>query len=384
MAKDIKAFKTKIYPTKKQKEYFNRCFGIRRFAWNWGVENWNIYKSWISLDKAWNHSEELKENRPYLYEVNSMIKNMAFKDLNESWKKVYKKQGNPPKFKSKKKDSNRFSMNMKDAKSKTKTIMFKHKYIGMTGTRKFGRLRFKSAENLDFLNEKDIRIAEWTISERIGNYYISIIYERTNQSNENISKPQQKIGIDAGMKTMLTSWNGKSFKETNLPNRIKFLEKKLDYLQYKQSKKIYNSYRYNKLKIQINKLYLRISNIKKDFMCKETNYLAKTYSQINIETFDFKGAMKFTKGTRKLHRLSIPMFMSKLEYKCNQYRTNLNVILGKPTTQTCSCCGHRYVKEEKLSIKIEYLFVKPVVTQMVEILMLLKIFIIVYSHTIYK
>ena len=33
-----------------------------------------------------------------------------------------------------------------------------------------------------------------------------------------------------------------------------------------------------------------------------------------------------------------------------QYETILNIIDGEPTTQTCSCCGHRYVKEEKLSI----------------------------------
>ena len=75
----IKAFKTKIYPTKKQRIYFNKCFGIRRFAWNWGLENWENYKSWTRLDRAWNHDENLKLNKPYLYQVNSMIKNMAFK-----------------------------------------------------------------------------------------------------------------------------------------------------------------------------------------------------------------------------------------------------------------------------------------------------------------
>ena len=62
MIKIIRAFKTKIYPTKKQRIYFNKCFGIRRFAWNWGLENWENYKSWTRLDRVWNHDENLKLN----------------------------------------------------------------------------------------------------------------------------------------------------------------------------------------------------------------------------------------------------------------------------------------------------------------------------------
>ena len=34
-----KGFKTKIYPNKEQIEYFNECFGISRFAYNWYLEN---------------------------------------------------------------------------------------------------------------------------------------------------------------------------------------------------------------------------------------------------------------------------------------------------------------------------------------------------------
>ena len=33
-----KSFKTRIYPTREQIEYFNECFGISRFAYNWYIE----------------------------------------------------------------------------------------------------------------------------------------------------------------------------------------------------------------------------------------------------------------------------------------------------------------------------------------------------------
>lgn len=341
----IKAIKTKIYPTKTQKDYFNRCFGIRRFAWNWGLENWGTYKSWTKLDKAWNHSE-MKNTKPYLYEVNSMIKTMAFKELSRSWKKLYKdsKNNGEPKFKTKKKDTNRFSMFNKSYN----TIIINGKWIDLNTTRKFGRIKFKAAENLEFLNE--CRVAEWTISEKCGNYYISIIYERINHIQENINQPQDKIGIDAGMKTMITSWNGKDFSEINLPNKILYLENQIDYFNKKLSRKKYNSIRYKELSLKIKKIYVKILNIKKDFINKLTNYLVKTYKIINFESYDFEGALRFTKGSRKLYRLSPYMLQEKIIEKCNEYGSTFNLIKNKPTTQTCSSCGNRYVKEEKLTL----------------------------------
>ena len=41
-----------------------------------------------------------------------------------------------------------------------------------------------------------------------------------------------------------------------------------------------------------------------------------------------------------------------LEDKCKEYNTILNIIKNEPTTQTCSRCGHRYYKEEKLDLSV--------------------------------
>lgn len=352
MAKELVAFKTKIYPTKTQKQYFQKCFGIRRFAWNFAVENWDTIRSWERLDKVWNNSGFLFTDKPYLYEVNSMIKQMTFKSISETWKMFFKNPSKygKPRFKSKKKDTNRFSMFEKCARTqKTKTIMFSGKWINLNTTRALGRINFKAAESLEFLSGQ--RIAEWTISERAGDYYISIIYERTNHEEVEHIHPLSKIGIDAGMKTMITSFNGDSFSESNLPNRILNLEKKLNRLNRSISRKTYKSYRWNIQNDIRNKLYLRIANIKADFLNKLANYIAKTYKVVNYESYGFNGALSFTKGAKKLYRLSPYTLQSKLEYKCKVYNTKFNLITGEPTTQTCSSCGHRYIKAEKLTLR---------------------------------
>lgn len=347
--KDIVAFKTKLYPTKRQKEYLNRCFGIRRFAWNFAVENWSSIKSWQKLDKIWNNSGFLFIDKPYLYEVNSMVKQMAFKDVKLAWDKVWNEGAGKPKFKSKKKDSNRFSMNMKVNTENNKTIKFQGRRINLNATRKLGRLNIKCAENLDFLNQKGIRIAEWTISEKNGNYYISIIYERTNHKYEK-EVIADKIGMDGGLKTMFVAFDGSKVINIDVPNKLKAIEKEIDYLNSKLAKKEYGSIRYNLLRKKINRLYEKHRNIKKDFLEKETTYLAKHYNQINLEALKHNLTVNLKHCRRKLQRLNHFEFTERLTTKCKQYETILNIIDGEPTTQTCSCCGHRYVKEEKLSI----------------------------------
>lgn len=36
----MKTFKTRILPTAEQQEYLNKAFGIRRFTWNWAMNEY--------------------------------------------------------------------------------------------------------------------------------------------------------------------------------------------------------------------------------------------------------------------------------------------------------------------------------------------------------
>ena len=156
--------------------------------------------------------------------------------------------------------------------------------------------------------------------------------------------------MDGGLKTMFVAFDGSKVINIDVPNKLKAIEKEIDYLNSKLAKKEYGSIRYNLLRKEINKLYEKYRNIKKDFLEKETTYLAKHYNQINLEALKHNLTVNLKHCRRKLQRLNHFEFTERLTTKCEQYGTILNIIDGEPTTQTCSCCGHRYVKEEKLSI----------------------------------
>ena len=95
------AFTTKIYPNKEQEEYFNKCFGVARFTYNWFL---NKKKNNIS-EKWKNFKNEFMNERiliPWIFEVNSRVYRIAIEHLVEAYDRYYNKLSDKPKFKSKK------------------------------------------------------------------------------------------------------------------------------------------------------------------------------------------------------------------------------------------------------------------------------------------
>src|SRR5699024_2693986 len=167
----VKSFKTRIYPTKEQKEYFQRCFGIRRWTWNWALNEYNsndnITFSAFTYQKKLNNEVKESKRFPWLYGVNSMVRQESLVDLDQSIKRFKEKQNkniksdpkNPipvnkfkPKFKSKKKSINSFRYNNKGNPLK----FISNKYIRLTTIRGMKPFVIKSRESFRFLSSDDV------------------------------------------------------------------------------------------------------------------------------------------------------------------------------------------------------------------------------------
>lgn len=375
----IKTLKTRIYPTKNQKDYFRKAFGIRRFVWNWGLNNYleslddKKYKTSYDLQKELNNGLVKDPNYAWLSDVNSMVRGESLKDLGLSIKRYHDEQRKArkttthidvekfkPKYKSKKKSVDSFRMNNKG--NPVKPNGKKHFYL--TTNRELGRFNIKCEESLKFLKSDDVRFVQITISEYpIDDFYAEITYEKTNHK---VNKPNTdtKIGVDMGMKTPLTCWDGENSYQFNPLDRIKKAEKKRDKLNSKLNKKLdsyriqreskaytkgfkfIESKRYLKCKKQLQKAFQKEENIKKDFREKTTTWLVQNYHTINIEPFN--NGFKHTR--RAVARISQYKFYERLRQKSEIYNTEINWISWEPTTQTCSSCGHRFMEDEKLSL----------------------------------
>jgi putative transposase len=115
------AHKIELKPNNAQRTYFAKASGVSRFSYNWGLKNWQrLYEenknilvpeekhkiSGMSLKKAFNGVK--KEQYPWVFEVTKYAAQQPFLDLDDAFKRFFKKQGSYPKPKKKGKSVDSF------------------------------------------------------------------------------------------------------------------------------------------------------------------------------------------------------------------------------------------------------------------------------------
>ena len=328
----LRAYKYRIYPTEDQKVLFAKTFGCVRVVYNWGLEIRNkMYqeeKKSVGLVELTNKmGRELKNERPFLTEVNAQSNQYALRQLNEAFQKFFKKKADYPTFKNK---HNRQSFHNPqhcsvDFKKSTLDIP-KAKGIKIVFHRKF----------------KGDRIHDVTISkEKDGRYYASILVDT-------FEKPLPKkpvtddtaIGIDTGLKTFAVCSNGEEFASAHF---LKEEKRKLKLLGRKLSKKKKGSKAFNETKTRIAKVHSRVARKRLDYLHKITHRLTheNQVGTICVEDLNVKGMVRNKHLAYDISDAGIGMFYTLLAYKCQWYGINL-VEIGRfqPSSKQCSCCGY--------------------------------------------
>ena len=361
----IRSFKVEIKPTAKQREQFVKAFGTRRRCWNWALATYeqslkenDKFLTYYDLDIMLN---ELRETQPEQYgwvgEVNTMVKSESLKDFGlsvKAWCKRLKEarraptkvkaDKGKPKFKKK-----GFCQESFRIFNKTKGSTFKitsNNHFNINWTRAYGRMSIKTTENISFLKDADIKTM--TITTKCGKYFMCLTYEKTNHK---VKQPEinKVIGCDLGIKHEVVTFDGENAQFFDLPSAIKRYERIYDSRNRKLSSKQYGSKSYLKQKRLCDKAAAKQANIRKDFLHKLTTYLTRNYHKIMIDDFSFKGYIAIQNNARHAYRVAPCMLKNMLEYKSELYGNKVCFITkGVPTTQTCSCCGCKPTKENKI------------------------------------
>jgi len=349
-----------LYPTYEQEIYFKKACGIKRFTYNWALNEWNKeYEKYIKNKKsckAPNHRilrdrfTKLKNNKEELSFINEVSKyafSNAFEDLGNSFKRLFNKQGKYPKFKSKKRSKDSFR---EDAATKF-SIKVKDYSLFIP---KWQKKPIKLAERLRYPNG---RIKSCTISRTADIWFTSILVELDKQPKDELKrykKTKDKIGIDLGIKTYATLSNGKKIKIKNkMKLRLKRLDRKVNVLQEVLSKKSKISNNREKVKTKLSRCYYKIKCIKEDFLHKKSQHLVRKYNSICMEDLTLKNMMKNHKLAKSLQESMFRTFIDYVDYKSKR-KHNVILILADskyPSTQLCSGCGNRKIGKDKMKLK---------------------------------
>jgi putative transposase len=169
------------------------------------------------------------------------------------------------------------------------------------------------------------------------------------QQKEKEIKEQRVVGIDLGINHFIVDSNGFAIEN---PRIIDKQLKRIRVLYRKLSRKKKNSKNFEKEKLKIEKLHLKIKNIRLDFLHKLSKYYVENYDVIYVEDLNVKNMLK-GKHKEKLHMhindASWATFKQLLSYKAERAGKRVVAVNAENTTQRCSNCGH--INKRKMQLK---------------------------------
>lgn len=179
-----------------------------------------------------------------------------------------------------------------------------------------------------------------------GKYFVSLCVEEEMKLFPNLGK---EIGIDVGIKKFFSDSNGGSIDN---PKTLSKYSKKLAKAQQKLSRKIKGSHNRNKQRIIVARIYEKITNIRKDYLNKESTKLIKENQLIGIEDLKVKNMMRNHKLAKSISDVSWSEFFRMLEYKAMPHGCRIvRIPTFYPSSQTCYNCGYQNKDIKNLGIR---------------------------------
>ena len=257
-----KAYKFRIYPNKAQAILINKTIGCSRFIFNRFLTMWNsTYKETGKGLTYHSCSAELtqlkkKNDTIWLKEVDSIALQSTLKQLADAFSRFFKKQNDPPRFKSKRN------------KIQSYTIKQTNEKIAVVGNKiklpKLGLVRF--AKN----REVKGRIVNATVRRNpSGRYFVSLLVETEAQE---LPKTHSYIGIDVGLKDFAILSDGTPYKN---PKFFRSLEDKLAKAQRILSRRMKGSSRWNKQPVKVARIHEYMENARKGYLDKISTEIIK-------------------------------------------------------------------------------------------------------------
>lgn len=341
-----KAYKLRLYPNKTQEVLLNKTFGSVRLVWNTLLAK-NL-KGYEEQGKSWKqdfNTTVLKTDFDFLKEVSAASLQQKSRDLSETYKQWFnsvsgKRKGKPlgyPRFKKKGlKDSYRLP------NQKFKLFQADNKIQ----LEKIGKVTCRYPSDMSAFNKDDLVSVTITKS-KSNKYYASVIVDA---SVTPMPKTNKMIGIDLGIKDLMTLSNNIVIKRSNYLKENQFKIKKM---QQHLSRKKKDSKRYQKQRIKLAKLQGKIVNKRQWFIHNITKALVKDFDVICVESLNVKSMQCSVKNiNRTIAEVSLYEVVRQLEYKCLFYdKTFVKVDKYFPSSQLCSCCGEKNKEIKNLKIR---------------------------------
>ena len=349
-----KAHKFRIYPTTEQMIMLGKNFGCVRLVFNhfltMSIDTYEKDKITLRYKDYAKELNALKLEKEFLKESDSISLQQALKHLDTSFKIFFR---NPkvgyPKYKRKTDHNDSYStINVNN-----NIMILDDKQIKLP---KLGIVKAKIHRDIP----DGYKLKSATLSKNpSGKYYVSILFEYTeDEINYQIHK-NNIIGLDYSNKELFVSNDDSLFVDSQFFKIYRKSEEKLHRLQRTLSRRnrpnykkgIEGSIRYEKQRKKVAKYHEYLKNKRLDYYNKLTNEITNHYDVVVIEDLNMQDmAKEYKENGKVVYDNAWGLFTALLKIKLeNKGKKLIKVDKYFPSSKLCNVCGY---KNELLTINV--------------------------------
>ena len=348
--KVTQAYKFALDPSPAQERALRSHAGASRFGWNWGLakcgERYQAEGKWYSamdLHKMWNETKRADPALAWWRENSKCAYQEAFRDLDRALKDFIKSKKEQrkgrrlgfPKFKKRGRCRDSFRLGAGTIRCAGATVTLPR--LGIIATHESTR---KLARRLD---DGTARILSATVSRTAQRWFVSFTVEVDRVVPERHVRPGSAIGIDLGVKALLTGVDdGGNVVTITGPKAFRSSLRWLRRASRAHCRKAKGGANRRKHADRLARIHARVANIRADALHKATSDLAGRYETVVAEDLNVTGMLANPRLARAVADQGFGAARRLLGYK-TAWNGGQLIVADRwyPSSKTCSACGGR-------------------------------------------
>jgi len=338
-----KVHKVRLEPNNVQRTGLSKAAGVSRFAYNWGLEQWNRQYDEFKAGKRDTKPSQLSLRRelnalkrdefPWMLESTKCAPQEALINLGKAFDNFFKKRADRPTFKKKyRRDSFKLSAGQFDVEVTDG--------IPRLRVPRVGKIRMSETPRFDG------ELMSVTVSRTADFWFASLMF-RVEDTSPPPHPSQDVVGIDLGVGELVLS-NGDRFQ---VPRNYRRVERQLRRAQKSASRKKKGSKNYAKAKNKVSRLHYRTACARGNWQHHVTNRVTQDFGTVVIEDLNVAGMKKNRHLAKSVSDVGFGELRRQIEYKAA--RIGAVVVVADhwfPSSKMCNVCGTR-TKSLPLSIR---------------------------------
>ena len=207
--------------------------------------------------------------------------------------------------------------------------------VGTIGTHESTRKLARRLEN------GTARILSATVSRTAQRWFVSFTVEADQAVPVQHARPGSVIGVDLGIKTLLTGVDGRGNVVTaEGPQALRSALRRLQRASRAHSRKARGSANRRKSAARLARIHARVANVRADALHKATTALARRYETVVAEDLNVAGMTRNRRLARAICDQGFGQARRMLGYK-TAWNGGTLILAGRwyPSSKTCSGCG---------------------------------------------